>query len=86
VLPIEIDMFAGPFRLRDLAQIHVMLGDADMAVDTLRHLLSVPGEIHAPEIALDPIWAPLRSRADFQEVVNADPATATAPMRGHRSP
>lgn len=85
LMPIETDVFAGSFRLRDMAQIYVMLGDFDEAVDALAHLLAVPGEIHAPEIRFDPLWAPLRGRTDFQELVAADSGDAPAPV-AHRSP
>jgi len=85
LLPIVIDVFAGAFRLRDMAQIHVMLGEFGEAVDALAHLLSVPGEIHPPEIRLDPLWAPLRDRPDFQEIVGTDADDVPGPIE-HRAP
>jgi len=86
MMPIDIDVFAGPFRLRDMAQIHVMLGEFDEAVDALAHVLAVPGEIHAPEIRLDPLWAALRNRTDFQELVAADSGDTPSTLPGHRVP
>ena len=53
------------FRLKDLAQIYVMLGDHDKAIDYLDHLLSVPTFFAAGYLKVDPTWNPLRDQPRF---------------------
>ena len=53
------------FRLKDLAQIYVMLGDHDKAIDYLDHLLSVPTFFAAGSLKVDPTWNPLRDQPRF---------------------
>ena len=57
------------FRLKDLAQIHVMLGDYDSAVDELERLLSIPAFFTAPYLKLDSTWHPLREHPRFQTLL-----------------
>ena len=53
------------FRLKDLAQIYLMVGDLDGAIDQLEHLLSVPAWFSAPYLKIDPTWNPLRDHPRF---------------------
>ena len=63
--PEGADIFFLPYRLKDLAQIYVMLGDHEAALDALELLLSSPSMIHLPEIQLDPTWASLHGHPRF---------------------
>ncbi|MFQ5743905.1 MAG: protein kinase [Acidobacteriota bacterium] len=69
LLPVEKDFFAGPYRLKEMAQIYVMVGDTEAALNALEVLLSVPSEMGLIEIALDPTWAPLRDNPRFQALL-----------------
>ncbi len=70
LLPISRDAFQdGPFRLTELAQIYVMVGEYDTAIEQLEYLLSIPSEISVPLLRLDPRWAPLRNNPRFQKLV-----------------
>jgi serine/threonine-protein kinase len=69
ILPISKEAYRGTFRVRDLAQVYVMVGEYDKAFDQIDYLLSVPGELSIPLLKLDPIWAPLRSLPRFQRLV-----------------
>lgn len=68
--PERADFFALPHRLKDLAQIYVMLGDLEAALDTLEIVFSMPSMLPVSEIQLDPTWAPLRSYPRFQKLQN----------------
>jgi hypothetical protein len=54
-----------------LAEIYVMVGEYDAAIDQLEHLLSIPAPfISAPWLRVDPIWQPLLDHARFQALLD----------------
>jgi TolB-like protein/Flp pilus assembly protein TadD/tRNA A-37 threonylcarbamoyl transferase component Bud32 len=87
LLPTTKDALRGPFRVADLARIYTMVGDHDAAVERIAYLLSIPGEVSAPLLRLDPMWDPLRGHPRFKELIRAGercrPPTA-GPLRGRR--
>jgi tetratricopeptide (TPR) repeat protein len=66
LLPISREAWRGAYRARDLAHIYVMTGEYDAAMDQLEHLLSIPSELSASLLRIDPRWAPLRTNPRFQ--------------------
>ncbi|MEE9263840.1 MAG: hypothetical protein V3V11_05240 [Vicinamibacteria bacterium] len=57
------------WRIKDLAQIYVMVGADDEAIDQLEHLLSVPTVFSATYLSIDPTWDPLRDHPRFQALL-----------------
>jgi serine/threonine protein kinase/tetratricopeptide (TPR) repeat protein len=53
----------------DLAQIYVMVGDHERAVDQLEYLLANPSWVSVPFLENDPTWNPLRDDPSFQELL-----------------
>jgi tetratricopeptide (TPR) repeat protein len=53
----------------DLAQIYVMVGDHDRAIEQLEELLTNPSWISVPFLENDPTWNPLRDDPKFQELL-----------------
>ena len=53
-----------------MARIFAQLGDADRAINLLKHLLQIPyGYAITPGLLrLDPIWDPLRGDPRFEEL------------------
>ena len=70
LLPIEKEAWRGSFRLVDLAKIYAMTGEQEKAIDTLERLLSIPSEVSAALLKIDPTWTTLRSNPRFQKLVN----------------
>ena len=69
LLPIDKDALIGPYRIADIAQIYTMVGEYDLAINRLEHLLSIPSRLSIPLLRLDPTWAPLRDHPRFKKLV-----------------
>jgi hypothetical protein len=64
----EKDANSGPFVLTHLAEIYTIVGEPDLAIQTLRPLLAIPSWISGPELESDPTWARLRRHPRFAEL------------------
>lgn len=69
ILPVSKEFWRGTLRIKDLAQVYVMVGEYDKAFDQIEYLLSIPGELSVALLKIDPVWAPLRSLPRFQKLV-----------------
>ena len=69
LLPVSKEYWRGIFRVKDLAQVYVMVGEYDKAFDQIEYLLSIPGELSVALLKIDPVWAPLRVLPRFQKLV-----------------
>ncbi|MFL6504070.1 MAG: CDC27 family protein, partial [Candidatus Udaeobacter sp.] len=72
-ISLEKDALAGPNFQMGLAQIEARAGAPEEAIKRLRHLLSIPagGAASIVGLKIDPVWDPIRSRADFQQLLAA---------------
>jgi serine/threonine-protein kinase len=69
LLPATKDHLAGPDWIAFLAEVYVMVGEHDAAIDQLEYLLSIPGWLTIPWLQVDPIWDPLRDHPRFQALL-----------------
>jgi tetratricopeptide (TPR) repeat protein len=69
ILPVSREAYRGAFREKDLAQVYVMVGEIDKALDVIERLLSLPGEISIPLLRTDPVWEPLQSQPRFLKLI-----------------
>lgn len=69
LMPVSKEAWRGTFRVRELAQIYVMVGEFDLAVDHLEYLLSIPGELSVKQLMIEPVWKPLRALPRFQKLM-----------------
>jgi TolB-like protein/Flp pilus assembly protein TadD len=53
------------WRLRELAEIHLLLGDLDQAVEYLERVLNSPSFFAAASVKIDPTWTDLRGHPRF---------------------
>jgi|GEM_PF-5085597 len=53
----------------NLAAVQAWGGDSEKALDQLAHLVQVPGGPSPYEVALDPVWQPLRGLPRFQQII-----------------
>jgi TolB-like protein/Flp pilus assembly protein TadD len=72
-ISIEKDALSGTFFQSGLAQIEANAGAEVDAVKRLRYLLSIPAgqPVSVARLKIDPVWDPLRGRADFQELLSS---------------
>jgi TolB-like protein/Flp pilus assembly protein TadD/predicted Ser/Thr protein kinase len=69
LLPVEKEAWRGSYRLMNLAQVYTMVGEHEKAVDLLERLLSIPSDLSAQMLKLDPTWKALRENKRFQALV-----------------
>jgi TolB-like protein len=67
--PISEDALYGPFHVLALAEVYVMVGEYDAAIDQLETVLSLTCPISPPLLEADPIWDPLRDNPRFQALL-----------------
>lgn len=69
LLPVEQDSINGSHLLMNLAIIYANTGRKDLAIETIRTLLSKPGDGSYGDFQLNAFWDPLRSERAFQVLV-----------------
>ncbi len=67
--PISHDAQRGANLTMDLAEVYMMVGEHDLAIDQLELLLSIPAPVSIPLLQVDPLWDPLRDHPRFQALL-----------------
>ncbi len=63
------DAISGYHHLLVMTEVYARTGEFEDAISALEQLLSHPGQLSGPVLALDPLWAPLRGHPDFQRLL-----------------
>ena len=63
------DALRGAGVLADLAEVYVLVGEHDAAIDQLELLLSIPSLLSVQLLRVDPLWDPLRDHPRFQKLL-----------------
>ena len=71
LLPPSRDANSGPYVQTRLAQIYMLAGEHDRALDTLEPLLALPGWLTPALLRSDPTWAPLRGEPRFARLAGS---------------
>jgi len=69
LLPVTKEAWRGYFKELDLAKIYTIVGEAELAIQKLDYLLSIPGELSVPYIKIDPVWNDLLELPLMKEVL-----------------
>jgi len=69
MMPITKDAILGGQLVSYLAEIYMMCGEHEAAIDRIETLLSVPGYTSAAILRIDPLWDPIRSNPRFKRLV-----------------
>jgi TolB-like protein/Flp pilus assembly protein TadD len=68
--PVSMDAYLGPSYVLSLAEIYVMVGVFEEALDQIEYLLSIPNNnLSVPLLRLDPMWDPLREHPRFKQLL-----------------
>jgi serine/threonine-protein kinase len=67
--PVSKDAYWGPWYVSYLAQIYVMVGEYEEALDQIEYLLSIPTSLSVALLKLDPLWNPLRNHPRFKRLL-----------------
>jgi len=59
----------GPDYIQGLADVYVMTGDYDRALDQIEYLLSIPSYFSISALQLNPEFDPLRNHPRYQKLV-----------------
>jgi TolB-like protein/Tfp pilus assembly protein PilF len=72
LLPITKDALSGPHLVAGLAEVEAHTGHPKEAINILRQLLGIPAGqvVSIARLKIDPVWDPLRDRADFQQLLS----------------
>jgi len=68
IMPLSVDAVDGAYPLVSLAQVHILLGEHESALDQIASLLAMPAPklLTVPLLRIDPVYDPLRSYPRFQ--------------------
>lgn len=78
LLPVTKDSINGALVVQYLAVIYAWTGEKELALDQLEIAAKLPGYLSYGQLALDPLWDPLRDEPRFKIIV-ASLAPATRP-------
>ncbi|MFZ0282749.1 MAG: hypothetical protein WAL29_13945 [Bacteroidales bacterium] len=65
----ESDYMVKKWRIRDLAQIYVMVREYDKALKLLEELLKNPSDFSTKLLQIDPVWRPIIKKPDYNKVL-----------------
>lgn len=68
-LPTSRDTFDALFLILNYAEVLLLFGEYDQAIDQLESLLLIPGFISEPYLRIDPLWKPLWGRKNFEALL-----------------
>jgi serine/threonine-protein kinase len=69
LLPVARDAAFGPLYVQNLAEVYVMVGEYEAALDQIDYLLSIPCLVSVPLLQADPLYDPLRDLPRFQTLL-----------------
>ncbi len=69
LMPLSKDAMDASGPIITLAEIYVMVGDYDAALEQIERALSIPSLLSVPLLRIDPLWDPLRNNPRFQALL-----------------
>jgi non-specific serine/threonine protein kinase len=69
LMPIAKDAYSGVQVRQELAELYILVGEHDAALDELERLLAIPSFVTKRALRKHPIWKPLHDNPRFQELV-----------------
>lgn len=69
LMPESKDWWGGESLLGDASKVYVLSGATDLALNSISHLLSMPGDLHPRLLAIDPAWDAIRRDPRFHKLL-----------------
>ena len=69
--PVNNNHVDGPIFVQRLAEVYILTGEHELAINNIEYLLSIPSELTIWQLRLDPIYDPLRDNPLFQKLVDS---------------
>jgi TolB-like protein/Tfp pilus assembly protein PilF len=69
LMPVTKDVLIGSNRVIDMAQIYALVGESDLALDTIEYLLENPSDFSIARVRLDPTYDSLRDHPRYPEIL-----------------
>jgi serine/threonine-protein kinase len=73
LMPPSRNAYLGPQVILALAEVYLLVGDDDSALETLERFLSHPSVVSPQVIALDPLWEPLQADPRLRALLDQAP-------------
>jgi TolB-like protein len=70
--PMKMDAWQGFVKENDLADIYILTGEYDQAMDKIEYLLTIPGDLSVPLLRIDPVYDKLRNLPRFQKILTTE--------------
>jgi tetratricopeptide (TPR) repeat protein len=67
--PLSADAMKAPFRIYAMAQIFLLLGEDELAIDELESLMAIHSDFNPGVLRMSPLWDPIRSNPRFVALV-----------------
>jgi serine/threonine-protein kinase len=65
LMPESLDAFDGPVCTQRLAEVYLLVGEYDKAIDLTDGLLTRPSQVTVANVRISPIWDPVRQDPRF---------------------
>jgi tetratricopeptide (TPR) repeat protein len=73
MMPVERNALEGSAVAEVLAEIYMMVGEHELAIEQLEHVLSTPAYYQSgAQLRADPFWAPLRGNPRFERLLSVN--------------
>ncbi len=66
----DTEAMRGPYRAEELARIHVMTGEPDLALPLLELILERPSHFSVAHLQNDPVWKPLHDHPEYKRLIS----------------
>jgi TolB-like protein len=70
--PMKMDVWQGFEKENDLANVYILAGEYDKAMDKIEYLLTIPGELSVPLLKIDPAYDRLRDLPRFKKILTTE--------------
>src|SRR4030042_264153 len=72
LMPLSTDVWKGFEKEKDLAEVYILAGEYERALDKIEYLLTIPGDLSVPLLKADPAYDKLLDLPRFKKILETD--------------